>query len=70
MAKELVKRSTGENLGRITISLGVAEMRPGDTPQTLIERADSCLYTAKHRGRNRVVSEADPEAATPPAKVA
>jgi diguanylate cyclase len=63
MSKELMKRSTGEHLGRVTISIGVASMRAGDTVATLIERADTCLYAAKRHGRNRVISEADPEAA-------
>ncbi|MEA2906762.1 MAG: diguanylate cyclase [Alphaproteobacteria bacterium] len=61
MTKELMKRSTGEHLGRVTISVGVAALRAGDTAQTLIERADTCLYAAKRSGRNKVVSEADPE---------
>lgn len=55
MAKELVKRSTGEHLGRMTISIGVATLRKGDTGQSLIERADTCLYAAKRHGRNRVI---------------
>jgi diguanylate cyclase len=58
-AKELLKRSTNEKLGRITASFGVATFRPGDTPSTLIERADRCLYAAKHAGRNKVLSETD-----------
>jgi diguanylate cyclase len=62
MGRELVKRSTGENLGRVTISIGIAAWRPGDTAQTLIERADTCLYAAKRGGRNRAISETDPEA--------
>ncbi|HVY00644.1 MAG TPA: GGDEF domain-containing protein [Pseudorhodoplanes sp.] len=61
MTKELMKRSTGEHLGRVTISIGVATLRPGDTPQSLLGRADACLYAAKHNGRNRVISESDPE---------
>ena len=61
MSKELVKRSTGQNLGRITISVGVSTFRPGDTPSALIERADQCLYAAKRGGRNRVVCETDPD---------
>lgn len=61
MAKELVKRSTGENLGRITISIGVAQYRLGDTTSSLIERADACLYAAKRAGRNRVICETDAE---------
>jgi diguanylate cyclase len=56
-AKELLKRSTNEKLGRITASFGVAMYKAGDTPSTLIERADRCLYAAKHAGRNRVFSE-------------
>ncbi len=56
-AKELLKRSTNEKLGRITASFGVAMFRKGDTPGSLIERADRCLYAAKHAGRNRVHSE-------------
>jgi diguanylate cyclase len=55
MAKELVKLSTGEHLGRMTISIGVATLRKGDTGQSLIERADTCLYAAKRHGRNRVI---------------
>lgn len=62
MTKELIKRSTNENLGRITISLGVATFRPGDTVASLYDRADRCLYAAKRNGRNRVVCETDPEA--------
>ncbi|MEJ1158682.1 diguanylate cyclase [Prosthecomicrobium sp. N25] len=61
MSKELVKRSTGENLGRITISVGVAVWRPGDTSQEMVERADSCLYAAKRAGRNLVRCESDPD---------
>jgi diguanylate cyclase len=61
MGKELMKRSTGEHLGRVTISIGVATLRPSDTAQSLIERADTCLYAAKRGGRNKVVGEADPE---------
>ncbi len=64
MAKELMKRSTGENLGRMTISIGVATLREADTGQSLIERADMCLYAAKRHGRNRVICETDPEVAT------
>jgi diguanylate cyclase len=61
MSKELKKKSTGEILGRVTISIGVAMLQPGDSPDSLIERADACLYAAKRNGRNRVICEADPE---------
>ena len=61
MTKELMKRSSGERLGRVTISIGVAVLQPNDTPQSLIERADNCLYAAKRHGRNRVMCETDPE---------
>jgi diguanylate cyclase len=70
MTKELVKRSTGEKLGRVTISIGAAALNPNDTAMTLIERADQCLYAAKRTGRNRVICETDPEADPVTAQVA
>ena len=57
MAKELRRRKTGESLGRITISLGLAEFRVNESVNNLVERADRCLYAAKRQGRNCIVAE-------------
>ncbi|MHA1523974.1 MAG: GGDEF domain-containing protein [Alphaproteobacteria bacterium] len=59
MGKELVKKSTGENLGTITLSLGVARYRTGEPLAQLIQRADASRYVAKHAGRNMVKCESD-----------
>ena len=39
----------------ITASFGVTEVQPGDTPETMLRRADRALLQAKQRGRNMVV---------------
>jgi diguanylate cyclase len=40
---------------RVTISAGVAALKPEETPDTFLARADRALYAAKARGRNRIV---------------
>jgi len=56
-ARDLLKRSTNEKLGNLTVSIGAASYRAGDSESSLIERADKCLYQAKNQGRNCVVDE-------------
>jgi diguanylate cyclase len=41
---------------KVTISAGVATLRPNEGPDTLLARADNVLYAAKARGRNRVAA--------------
>jgi diguanylate cyclase (GGDEF)-like protein len=41
----------------VTLSLGVAERRPGESIEALIGRADNALYAAKSEGRNCVRSD-------------
>ena len=68
-ASEIVKRSSGEHLGRVTVSIGVAEMKAEGSPQALVAAADASLYRAKRDGRNRVAIDepAQPAPATTPA---
>ena len=41
---------------RVTISAGVATLKPVETADTFLARADNALYAAKARGRNRIAS--------------
>jgi diguanylate cyclase (GGDEF)-like protein len=41
---------------QVTISAGVATLLPNEAPDALLARADSALYAAKARGRNRIAS--------------
>jgi len=41
---------------RVTISAGVATLRPDEISDTLLARADSALYAAKAQGRNRITT--------------
>ncbi|MFC2992953.1 sensor domain-containing diguanylate cyclase [Halomonas tibetensis] len=45
-------------LGGVTISVGVATWRSGDTRKALVTRADQAMYGAKEGGRNQVQAEA------------
>ncbi len=62
--KKLVKKSTGDILGNITISIGVAQFGPGEEMETVLRRADACLYGAKQNGRNLVINQDDGRIAT------
>lgn len=39
----------------VTMSIGLAQMKPKDSLEGLIARADTALYSAKQQGRNRLV---------------
>lgn len=67
MAKELVKKSTGESLGTITMSFGAALYRQNESIDDLVARADACLYAAKKNGRNQVCTETEAPADDIPA---
>jgi len=53
----ITRRSTGEVLPSITVSIGVGEFQMGEAMSDLIDRCDRALYLAKGTGRNRVVTE-------------
>jgi diguanylate cyclase (GGDEF)-like protein len=46
-------------LPKVTMSIGVAVIEPGDSPADLVRRADRSLYQAKADGKNRVHADDD-----------
>jgi diguanylate cyclase len=56
-SKQWTVEASGERVGKITVSFGVAKLRPNETGADLLRRVDGHLYDAKAGGRNRVVAE-------------
>lgn len=54
VAASRIRRSNGDELARVTVSLGVTAMRAGDTAPSLLDRSDAAMYAAKGSGRDRV----------------
>jgi diguanylate cyclase len=55
-SRELLRRASGANLGRVTISVGITDYRAGEPVRGWVERADRALYEAKRTGRNRTIA--------------
>jgi|GEM_PF-5235066 len=43
--------------GTLSLSMGVAVFKRGDSPERLLKRADDAMYRAKRKGGNRIESE-------------
>ena len=55
--RPVINRVSGQRLGVVTCSIGVAQYRPGEPVGELVNRADQSLYRAKREGRNTVRAE-------------
>lgn len=53
--RQVVESYSFPVVGRVTISIGIAYFRKGDTRQNIFACADSAMYLAKARGRNCVL---------------
>ena len=53
----LTRRSTGLEISSVTVSIGVAQFRLGESADVMLERCDRALYQAKRSGRNCTVTE-------------
>jgi diguanylate cyclase len=56
---QITRRSTGEALPGITVSVGVGQFQLGESMAELVDRCDRALYLAKRSGRNRVITEVE-----------
>ena len=71
VAAEQLRKSIAESPllddRRVTVSVGVGELRPGESVDSWIKHTDDALYAAKKAGRNRVHRAADVPTASQPA---
>ena len=61
-SRMLKRRSTDEDLGAVTVSIGVARRRGDEDGDAVMGRADAALYVSKRTGRNRLSLASDPPA--------
>ncbi|MEO1038293.1 MAG: GGDEF domain-containing protein [Pseudomonadota bacterium] len=58
-SKRLLRKSTSEDLGHITVSLGVSQYTGNESVESFIERTDTNLYKSKQTGRNRITVDSE-----------
>jgi diguanylate cyclase len=64
-SKQWTLEPSGERVGKVTASFGVARLRADEAATDLLRRADERLYEAKVRGRNRVVADGPHDETSP-----
>jgi diguanylate cyclase len=57
--KQWTVEPSGERVGKVTASFGVARLSADETAADLLRRADQLLYQAKVQGRNRVIADGE-----------
>lgn len=56
-SKEWKLKETGETMGKITVSMGIALYKLNEPEEVLIKRVDDALYIAKNKGRNMIITQ-------------
>lgn len=54
--RQKVEASEFEKASKITCSIGLTELKKGDTAQIIFDRVDHAMYEAKTGGRNRIIT--------------
>lgn len=54
--RQKIEDTTFEKAIKITCSIGLTELKKGDTAQIIFDRVDKAMYEAKSSGRNRIIS--------------
>jgi diguanylate cyclase (GGDEF)-like protein len=52
--RKLINAVSIDGYGPLSVSIGATTYREGDTIDSMLQRADSALYSAKMKGKNRV----------------
>jgi diguanylate cyclase len=66
--KQWTVEPSGERVGKVTASFGVARLSADETATDLLRRVDQLLYEAKVQGRNRVAAGGESDRATSSAR--
>ncbi|HXE24199.1 MAG TPA: GGDEF domain-containing protein [Roseiarcus sp.] len=64
-SKQWTIEPSGERIGKVTASFGLARLRAEESATDLLQRADQRLYEAKAHGRNCVVADREKDEASP-----
>jgi diguanylate cyclase (GGDEF)-like protein len=55
--REVIEQTTFKEIGNITCSVGLTQLKEGDTVEDILKRSDEALYDAKESGRNKVCTK-------------
>lgn len=55
--RQKIQEAEFDSVGKLTCSIGLSEVKAGDSPKLIFDRVDQALYEAKTKGRNLVIDK-------------